>query len=56
MLTTFSGKKAPAAALRHDKNEARQTSLDFTGLHQTSPNFTGLHRTSPKLTGIHKSS
>ena len=40
LLTIFDWKMAPAAALRHDKNEVQQTSPYFTGLHRTSPAFT----------------
>ena len=53
VLTIFSKKKAPAAALRHSKNEVHQSSPDVTGLHRTSPDFTGVRRNSREFIQLH---
>ena len=51
-MTILNRRKAPAAALRHDKNEVYQTSPDFTGLHRTSPDFSRVYQDSIEFIGI----
>ena len=48
LVIIFTGKKAPAAGFRHDRNKVD------TGLTRTSSEFTGLHRSSRKLTETHR--
>ena len=48
-LAILSEKKAPATALRYDKNEVHGASPDFTVFYQTSPEFIGINQRSDGL-------